>query len=252
MKPIRRSIFNRPGMLAALLGLTAFLSARAEIKIALLGEQTTHSFHRENDPEYPRFLGELLDADFTIDATKPHPMGGGHLYGRGTHYAVGNFGHPRGTVIDHALENPKAILRSDELKLAEQFAPHVVVVGPFGDHEPLTKVSMDNFTKDLRTLLDRIGTFSSKPTVLVALPIPRGPKDEDANYRRIRQETEQVALEKKLPLVDLWTPFLGKPEFYQDATHLTLAGRRELARIVGSAVRAHAPSKKAAPSTPAH
>ena len=211
-------------------------SASAQIKIALIGEQTTHSLHRENDPEYPKFLGESLDRDFIIDATKPHPMGGGHLYGGGAKFLIGNFAHPQATILDHALSNPKSYLRSDELKLAEAFAPHLVVLGPFGDHEALAKIGFDNFTRDLRALLDRLAAFPSHPQILVALPIPHGPKDDDENYRRIRRETEQVAREKKLAIIDLWTPFLGHPEFYKDATHLTIPGRQQLAKVVAASL----------------
>lgn len=244
-----KAFFFRPCLVLPLLAALAFclaraaaapapasMPARAPIKIALMGEQTTHSLHRENDPEYPRFLGELLDPDFAIDAAKPHPMGGGHLYGAGTKFQIGNFAHPQASILDHALTNPKSYRRSDELKLAEQFAPRVVVLGPFGDHESLAKVSMDNFTKDLRALIDRIAAFPSRPKILVALPLPRGPKDEDENYRRIRRETAQVAAENKLTVIDLWTPFLGHPEFYKDGTHLTLPGREQLAKLVAAAL----------------
>ena len=219
---------------AALLALAAPL--HAQLKIAVIGEQTTHSLHRENDPEYPKFLGELLDKDFAIDATRPHPMGGGHLYGGGPKFQIGNFAHPQASVLDHALTNPKSYLRSHELKLCEEFAPQVVVLGPFGDHEGLSKVSFENFTKDLRTLVDRIAAFRSAPKIYLALPLPRGPKDEDENYRRIRRETEQVAREKGLAVIDLWTAFLGHPEYYQDATHLTIPGRQQLANVVAAAI----------------
>jgi len=208
----------------------------AQIKVACLGEQTTHSFHRENDPEYPQFLGRILNDDFTVDASAQHPMGGGFLYGGGSKYRIANFGHPRGTVLDHELENPKAVLRSDELKLARAFAPDIVVLGPFGDHEPLAKVSMDSFTKDLHALINHLAAFESKPKILVALPLPRGPKDDDDNYRRIRNETRRLAESLDLPLIDLWTPFLGQPQFYQDGTHLTVPGRQRLAEIVAQAV----------------
>ena len=58
-------------------GLYALLAAPlASTRVALLGEQTTHSLHRKNDPEYPRFLGERLDADFKAD-TAEAPTGGG-------------------------------------------------------------------------------------------------------------------------------------------------------------------------------
>jgi len=214
------------------------LPARAQTRIACLGEQTTHSFHRENDLEYPVFLGEILDPDFKVDAAKVHPNQGGFLEGGGTKYRIGNFGHPRGTVLDHELENPRSVLRSDEFKLAERFAPNAVILGPFGDHELLTKVSMDRFTADLRTLIDRISAFSSHPVVFVVLPLPRGGTDEDANYRRIRDETLQVAREKKLPVIDLWKAFLGQKQYFKDASHLTVPGRRQLAKVVAEAITA--------------
>ncbi len=231
-----RRVFTLTASLALMAG--PALPARAQIRIALLGEQTTHSYHRTNDPEYPLFLGEALDADFKVDTTKVHPNQGGFLEGGGTHYRVGNFGHPRGTVLDHAMENPRAVLRSDELKLAEAFAPQIVIVGPFGEHEALTHVSMDAFTPDLHRLLARIAAFPSRPRVFLALPLPHGDTDNDAGYRRIHTETAQVAREMKLPVIDLWTAFIGHKEYFQDDTHLTVPGRRELARIVAAAVTA--------------
>jgi hypothetical protein len=227
----------------AVLGLLLFAPPLASTRVALIGEQTTHSLHRENDPEYPRLLAERLDVDFKAD-TAQAPTGGGFLSGGGTRYRVGNFGHPQGSVIDHALENPKSILRSAELKLAEKFAPAIVVLGPFGDHELLTQQSLDRFAPDLRTLIERIGSFPGKPKIYIALPLPRGGKDEDENYRRIRNETKAVAEEGKLETIDLWAYFLGRAELFQDATHLTLAGRQELARVVGEAITAGRPGTK--------
>lgn len=224
--------------LAVLLGLSLLAAPPlAPTRIALLGEQTTHSQHRENDPEYPRLLGERLDVDFKADAAQA-PTGGGFLTGGGTRYRVGNFGHPQGSVIDHALENPKSMLRSEELKLAEKFAPAIVVLGPFGDHESLTKASLDRFAPDLRTLIERVGAFASHPKIYIALPLPRGGKDEDENYRRFRNETKALADEGKLETIDLWAYFLGRSELFQDATHLTLAGRQELARVVAEGITA--------------
>jgi lysophospholipase L1-like esterase len=164
-------------------------------------------------------------------------MAGGFLTGGGTHYRIGNFGHPRGTVIDHGLENPKAILRSDELKLAERFAPDILVLGPFGDHESQTKESLDRFTPDLRRLLDRIAAFPHPPVVLLALPIPRAHQDGDESYRRIRDETSRIAAERKLGVIDLWSALMPRAEFYADATHLTVPGRRFLATVVADAIK---------------
>jgi hypothetical protein len=230
--------------------ITGTLRAQSPTRIACFGEQTTHSFHRQNDPEYPQLLGEILDKDFKIDTEKQHPNAGGFLYGGGSNYRIGNFGHPRGTVLDHELENPRAVIRSDELKLAEQFEPDVVILGPFGDHESQAKVSMDKFTSDLRALIARIASFKSKPKILVVLPLPRNGKDEDANYRRIRQETEAVAREKKLWIIDLWTAFLGKSEYYKDATHLTVGGRQHLAEHVATIITVWKARKNQSMNTP--
>jgi hypothetical protein len=215
----------------------------ASTRVALLGEQTTHSLHRENDPEYPQLLGQRLDADFKADSAQA-PTGGGFLTGGGSRYRVGNFGHPQGSVIDHALENPKSMLRSQELKLAEKFAPAIVVLGPFGDHEALTQVSLDRFGPDLRNLIEKIGSIPSRPKIYLALPLPRGGKDEDENHRRFRSDTKAVADEGKLEIIDTWAYFLGRPELFQDQTHLTLAGRQELARVVAEAITAGRPKAK--------
>lgn len=221
------------------LGASAFggkATAATPIRVAVIGEQIVHSLHRENDPEYPQLLAEILNDDAKVEPT-PHPTGGGFLYGGGARYRIGNFGHPRGTVIDHALDNPKSVLRSEELKLAGSFMPDIVIIGPFGDHEPLTKQSMDRFAPDLGRLVSRIGNFKSRPKIYLALPIPRGPTDEDGNYRRVRDDTNAVARERGLPTIDLWSAFLGRPQFYQDMTHLTVAGRRHLAQTVARAIR---------------
>src|SRR5471030_2760670 len=183
----------RAGIFIAVLSLFSMagaISGSAQIKIDCIGEQTTHSFHRVNDPEYPLFLGQMLDTDFKA-ATNTAPMGEGFLYGGGTHYSIGNFGHPQGTILDHDQTNPKSYLRSDELKLMAQFQPNIVVFGPFGDHEALSKVSMDLFKTNMVTLIDRIASFNSKPLIYVALPLPRGGKDEDTTYRRMRVEMLQ-------------------------------------------------------------
>jgi hypothetical protein len=84
--------------------------------------------------------------------------------------------------------------------------------------------------------VDRIGAFASAPRIYLALPIPRGPLDQDANYRRVRDETGRVAVERKLPVIDFWTAFLGRPELFQDPTHLTIPGRPHAAQVAAAVV----------------
>lgn len=67
-------------------------------------------------------------------------------------------------------------------------------------------------------------------------PCRAGRRTRNANYRWIREETARVAGERNLPVIDLWTAFLAKAEYYKDATHLTEAGRRRLAQVVADAI----------------
>lgn len=218
----------------AIPALTAF--RRPAVRIACLGEQTTHSLHRANDPEFPLLLGEALDRDFKAEPT-PNPIAGGFLMGSGPHYHIGNFGSPNASVIDHALEKPQSLLRSPQLIAAETFVPDIVILGPFGEHEELTGLGMDHYASDLKRLVERIRGFASRPRLFLLLPIPPFGRDDKPAYRQIRDATLEVAQQTDQPAVNLWTPFLGQTTLFKDPTHLTENGRRKLARIVAHAVR---------------
>ena len=226
---------DRRAFCFAIPALVAF--RRSTLRIACLGEQTTHSLHRVNDPEFPFLLGEALDRDFSADPT-PNPVAGGFFTGEGSHYRIGNFGSPNASVIDHALDKPQSLLRSSQLTAAEAFAPDIVILGPFGEHEELTGLGMDHYAPDLKRLVERILGFASRPLVLLLLPIPAGGADNSPAYHQIREATLDVARQTGQPAVNLWTPFLGKAAMFKDPTHLTESGRRKLARIVTRAVRA--------------
>ena len=173
------------GWIAVLgLSLTAPTVAQAQTKVACVGEQTTHSLHRENDPEYPEMMAKLLDADF-VAGPKMAPHGGGFLEGGGTNFTIGNFGHPQASVLNHELENPKTYLKSEEFTLLVAFQPKIVVLGPFGDHEELSNVDFLNFPADMKALVDALLAIESKPVVAMATPLPEGGKDDSVPYRQI-------------------------------------------------------------------
>jgi hypothetical protein len=212
--------------------------AQSQTKVACIGEATTHSAHRMHDPEYPQLMGEFLDADFELDAEK-NPLDGGMLYGHGSGYRVGNFGLPTGTSLDTTSTEVASTIHSQQLLDAEAFGPQVVVLGPYGPHEPYAEVSVpDNFAPDLKQLAQRILAFPSKPTVFMAIPIARYGEDTDTLRRQIKQWTMEVAQELQLPTIDLWTEFLGKRAEFYDQNHLALAGRERMGRFIGAAIKA--------------
>ncbi len=209
-------------------------SADAQTRVACAGEQTTHSLHRENDPEYPLLMAQLLDADF-VDSGKMAPMGGGFLEGGGTNFTVGSFAHPQASVLNHDLENPKTFLKSAEFQLLIAFKPNIVVLGPFGYHE--TAAPLANFPADMKALLDAVLAIDSKPTVALATPLPKSGVDKADAFTEIDKYTRAAATERQLPLVDVWQEFTGKAALYQDDFHLKVDGRAHLALFVGEAVK---------------
>jgi hypothetical protein len=226
-------------LLAAVgLGAAPLAFAQTQTKLACIGEATTHSAHRMHDPEYPQLMGQFLDPDFKLEA-EPNPLDGGMLYGKGTGYRIGNFGLPTGTALDTTSTEVASTIHSPQLLAAEAFAPQVVVLGPYGPHEPYAEVSVpDNFAPDLKRLAQRILAFPSKPTVFMAIPIARYGEDTDTLRRQIKEWTVQVAEELQLPTIDLWTEFLGKRAEFYDQNHLALAGRERMGRFTGAAIKA--------------
>jgi MYXO-CTERM domain-containing protein len=221
---------------ALALALAVPAAARAQVKVACAGEQTTHSLHRENDPEYPLLMGMLLDTDF-VATDKMAPHGGGFLEGGGSSFTIGNFGHPQASVLDHALENPKTYLKSEELVLLSAFMPRIVVLGPFGEHDRLSMVPVTQFPTDFDALIAALQAIESKPLVALATPLPPGGADKADAITEIKGYTLAAATQHTLPTIDLWTEFLGKTNLFQDDTHLTLEGRGHLAQFVGSSVK---------------
>jgi hypothetical protein len=207
------------------------------VRVACVGEATTHSAHRNYDPEYPELMGQFLEDDFATDTTQMNPMSGGMLYGEGSTYRVGNFGVPKGSALIHAdNDKAEATLNSTQLTLAEQFEPDLVIIGPYGPHEPYAGVPISNFAADYRQLVERVESFSSSPAVLICSPLPRDAVDNNTERRQIREDTVRVAADMGIGLIDLWPEFLDHAGEFEDQNHLNLQGRQHMARIVGEAV----------------
>jgi hypothetical protein len=219
------------------LAIVSFTGAsEAATKVACAGEQTTHSAHRQNDPEYPLLLGKLLDPGFT-DSGKMALYGGGFVEGSGPLFTLGNFAHPQGTVLVHDLTDPKTYTKSDEYQQLRAFAPDLVVLGPFGWHETLAKVPLSGFTADYDKLIDSVRGIASQPRVVLVTPVPESGVDKKDGFNEIDGYVRATAKRRELPMIDVWTEFLGKSQLYQDDFHLNLEGRTHLAEVIGQSVK---------------
>lgn len=230
-----RSSFALPGLLLVSC-LVWSGPALAKTKVACVGEQTTHSLHRENDPEYPFLMAKQLDADF-LATTKMAPHGGGFLEGGGTNFTVGNFAHPQASVLNHDQTDPRTYLKSEEFPLLVAFKPDLVVLGPFGWHDVLSKVPLSNFPSDMDALIAAVQAIDSKPRIALATPVPEGGADKADGFTQIDTLTRAAATQHQLPIIDVWKELTGKASLYQDDFHLSVEGRTHLAGFVGNAVK---------------
>lgn len=193
------------------------LAAPDRIKVACIGEQTTHSAHRENDPEYPTRLAKLL----------------------GDKYEVVNFGLPKGRVLKNGpAPDAEEYATSDVFTKSKAFGADIVVFGPWGRHDTYEGNWPEyrrEFLADLQSLATSFVKLPSHPQVLVALPIPFNGDTEHA-ISGLLAPTAAVAEAMSLQTIDLWGGFLGHPELYKDGTHLTPDGQQRHAEIVAGVI----------------
>ena len=192
----------------------------APLKVACIGEHTTHSHHfpalnRDTQPvatqEYPAMLQTLL----------------------GTGYEVRNFGDCCGTVLQGYMpaETHPYVLGS--LSPAEgpgynesiAFLPDIVVIGSWGRHDwglaqaPASTWNLAKFETDYDDLVQRYQRLASHPLIFVSLPIPipygQGTPATGVATSSVLPAVRNVANKYHLPIVDLYTPFLGHRELFK-------------------------------------
>jgi acyl-CoA thioesterase I len=189
-------------------------AAAAPIKVACVGEQTTHSDQLSRSVEYPAMLQTLL----------------------GACYDVQNFGDCCATVLQgypmqaetHPYLDPPARF-APAFHESVMFAPDVVVIGSWGKHDTEIESILDGgkldpiqWQADYEELVTTYLNLPSKPTVYVSTPLPlpmgagTGPTTDV-----ILPAIENIAAKYHLAVVPLYPAFLNHPQLYKDATHPT-------------------------------
>jgi len=160
-----RATWSRLSALAVVASLGIALGssrdAVAAIKVACVGEQTTHSdqFPATGVGEYPWMLQMLLGAG----------------------YDAQNFGDCCATVLQGYPKQPEThpFLTGKPYAASLPFAPDIVVIGSWGKHD--TEIAntlfggvLDaaKFEADYDTLVSTYLNLASKPKVYVSLPVP--------------------------------------------------------------------------------
>jgi hypothetical protein len=231
----------------------AFGAHAAPIKVACIGEHTTHSHafpadNREAQPpgmqEYPARLQALLGAD----------------------YEVRNFGDCCGTVLQGYTPQPgethpyvNGTNPNDGVGYNESivFLPDIVIIGSWGRHDwglakaPGQVFTLQGFQAGYEDLVKRYQALSSHPKIFVSLPIPilNGQGDvPDGGVKTsdVLPVVMAVADKYQLPLVDLYHPFLNHMELFKqppdpkdegEGEHVNDAGIGTIASAVFTAMQ---------------
>ena len=216
------------GLAASLASLGIWQEARAwaatPIKVACVGEQTTHSDQLDRTVEYPAMLQKELGA--TYDAEN-----------FGDCCATVLTGYPKQGETHPYVSGGSAPSYTQSLT----FAPDVVVIGSWGKHDTEIADSVyagvldpAHFLSDYETLVTTYLNLPNKPRVYVStpVPIPRGAA-MGPTTDVILPAIEAIAAKYDLPVVDLYSVFLNQPQLYKDDTHVAdVAGLQKIADTV--------------------
>jgi hypothetical protein len=238
------------GLAFAVVSIAGGRAWASPIKVACIGEQTTHSDlfppnNREAQPvgnqEYPAMLQSLLGSGYQVRnfgdccasvtqvyavTGETHPYVAGSLPGRGPGY-------------------------SESLA----FLPDIVIVGSWGRHDwgqdrPVP-FDIAKFQADYDDLVQRYQKLPSHPKIFASTPIPipfgmDGP-DNGTATSPAASAVKAVAGKYDLAVVDLFAAFLGHKEWFRqppevdgEGEHLNEAGFQVVAEVVSTAMMAEA------------
>lgn len=154
----------------------------------------------------------------------------------GPRWEVRNFGLGGGTLLSFG-DYPYLSLKLPDV-LA--YAPDVVVVllGT-NDSKPRHWYYQKEVARDYRQLLAALKGLESSPRIWICLPPPAFPGQwgiDDQRLREMQPLIRRVARKMGIPLIDLYTPFVGRPERFPDQIHPDEKASQEIARHIYSAL----------------
>ncbi|HET6408669.1 MAG TPA: GDSL-type esterase/lipase family protein [Chthoniobacteraceae bacterium] len=224
-----------------------FRSALLAIVVAIVQPGFARADENKSAPIRVACLGDSITFGAKVNpATESYPAQLQTMLGAG--FAVKNFGVGGATMMRRGKPNA-----FQQLPKAKEFQPQMVIVA-FGTNDSRGRGvdywdHIADFVPDASALLDEILGWSSKPRVLLCLPVMHYPdlpgmteERKQINAERVSRMIEIRAKVKELAernasrglkLVDLSVPTTGRPELYDvDGVHMKAAGYRLLAETL--------------------
>ena len=189
------------------------------MRVACVGDSLTSGFKMENPAQeaYPAQLGKLL----------------------GETYDVQGFAVPGHTAL-RGTERPLWV--KPEFQAAQDFKPDIVVIilGSNDSWPTIWAERKGDFEKDLTDLVNVFAELPSKPKCILGLPLPFFIDDE--HQKKIMRDEVNVGIQNvakalSIPVIDMYTPFLDRPELVMtDKVHPLPSGAKEMAELVAEAI----------------
>jgi lysophospholipase L1-like esterase len=186
------------------------LNGTKTIRVACIGDSITRLYG------YPSMLQALL----------------------GDNYTVENFGSSSSTVL---LNTDKPYMYEVEFTQAKEFQPDIAVV-MLGTNDARTDYfkSIDNFVSDYLILIDELQALKSNPKIFLVKPPPLFNNSfslENVNLLEgIIPRIEQIANEKGLPIIDVYSALENHPDYFPDGVHPNSEGSTIIANDVYNAI----------------
>lgn len=185
-----------------------------KVKVACIGNSITFGYGIKDriKDAYPAQLGRML----------------------GEKYEVKNFGVSGRTLLS---KGNMPYVETGAYKQALEFEPDIVIIKlGTNDSKPFNWKFGSEFKGDYLKLLEAFEGLQSKPTIYLCLAVPvikSGlPISDVIVEKEINPLIKEIAKEKKLHLIDLFTPLLGKEDCYADNIHPNGKGAGILAKNI--------------------
>ncbi len=157
----------------------------------------------------------------------------------GINYTVRNFGLNSTTVL---LNTELPYIYQFEFTRAKHFLPDIAIV-MLGTNDARTDhfKSIENFISDYSKLINELQVLENCPKIFLVLPPPLFPNDfslENENLvEGIIPRIEQIANEKGLQIIDVYSTLENHPEYFpDDGVHPNSEGATVIANTVYNAI----------------
>jgi lysophospholipase L1-like esterase len=194
-------------------------NSNAQTRVACIGNSITFGSGVENREvnAYPTQLQKML----------------------GDKFEVKNFGISARTMLrkgDHPYWNEQTYQN------ALNYLPDVVIIKlGTNDSKPQNWKYKDEFEKDYKDFIASFSQLASHPKIYLCKPVPVFLTGNSSITAAVISDEiipiiEKIAKEENLPVIDLYTPFIGKQNLLPDSVHPNAEGARLLAETVFKAI----------------